>query len=279
MKKKQAVISNRLISAKYKLNIHETKIILFLISTINKTDSDFWTYRTNLKDLNIHKQYIKPAIKGLLTKIIEIKSPDAEFFNWLSYAKIKGQTVEYRFDKALKPYLLLLKQNFTTIEIQTILRLSSTYYIKLYTLLKQYKSIGQREITFDELRNYLQIPKSYLNGNIVKRIIEPFTKEINQSNDILINYRIKKKGKRYNSIVFKISGCSLNDFIAKLRQHPNISLVATKDKDTNEDIILSISEEGHLYNMLDPDYRISKEKSLRIYKNLYKRKEEILDNL
>ena len=67
-----------------------------------------------------------------------------------------------------------LKEKFTSFKLENILYLNSSYAIKIYQLLTQYKKIGERVITLDELRSTLGILelKAYVAyGSINKRIL------------------------------------------------------------------------------------------------------------
>jgi len=82
--------SNALITAKYNLSKVEQKIILLIVSMINKDDEDFYQYRFSIKDFfdntdtdsKKNHSYIKNAFKGLLEKPIEIKEKDEPMVRW-----------------------------------------------------------------------------------------------------------------------------------------------------------------------------------------------------
>ena len=116
---------NRLIEAKYKLSIHQQRVLYTLLDIIHTTDEDFKHYKINIGDIARKfeletSQYLysqmQEAISDLVTKKITFNDgDDTVVMAWLSYARYrKGQgNVEISFHKDLKPYLLQLKSHFS----------------------------------------------------------------------------------------------------------------------------------------------------------------------
>ena len=127
-----------------------------------------------------------------------------------------GSKLTVEIDRDLIPYIIDLKREFTRYQITNILRLKSSYSIRLYELLKQYESIGAREIIISDLREYLGIAEDeYLRfDNFEARVLKQAKSEINdlykdgklvrKGTDINIKYEKIKTGRRITSILFKI---------------------------------------------------------------------------
>lgn len=206
--------SNSLITAKYNLTKEEQKIILSIIAMIDKDDEDFHQYRFYIKDFldNIdvaskgNYTYIKNIFKGLLEKPIEIKEKSGWIIcNWLSGAKIDyAGYVDVEIYSGLKPYLLKLKESFTKYSLANVLSLRSNYSIRIYELLKQFESTGVRQISIDEFKEILKIPKSYQTRHLKPSILEPAKKEISEKTDIEFTYSFQKQGRKFTSIRFYI---------------------------------------------------------------------------
>ncbi|MBF8984828.1 replication initiation protein [Lutibacter sp. B2] len=141
--------ANALIEASYRLSVGEQKLILLLASMIQPDDKEFKTYQISVKSCmewlgvtnkNKYKQ-IEKITKELMTKVLVVhKEKSILQISWISSAEyFKGQgIVELCFDPKLKPYLLQLKENFTTYRLKNIVQLKSYYSIRIYELLKQY---------------------------------------------------------------------------------------------------------------------------------------------
>ena len=206
--------NNSLITARYNLTKEEQKIILSIIAMIDKDDEDFHQYRFYIKDFlnNIdttskeNYAYIKNVFKGLLEKPIEIKEKSGWIIcNWLSGAKIDyAGYVDVEIYSGLKPYLLKLKESFTKYSLANVLSLRSQYIIRIYELLKQFEATGARQISIDEFKEILKIPKSYQTRHLKPSILESAKKEISEKTDIEFTYSFKKQGRKFTSIAFYI---------------------------------------------------------------------------
>ena len=162
----QALVTkhNKLIQARYALSLQEKRLILWLVSAIRPGDTDFHSYRVSVRTLaellgleknkNIYAQ-VAAVTRRLMRRVIEIETLDEQHLlqiHWLSSAEYhRGQgSVELCFDPKLKPYLLHLKDQFTSIALHYAIQLKSLYAIRLYELLKQYQRLKQRTLAVAE---------------------------------------------------------------------------------------------------------------------------------
>ena len=218
--------SNALVNAHYKQNytVQEQRTILWVISEIHK--EDYFNGQYENKSIRISSQKYadimgvsvknvyrdaKKIGERLMSKVLKLETEKGwEMFHWFSsmeYIKIES-VIEVVVSNRLIPHIIQLKDNFTKFKLNNILFLNSSYAIKLYQLLAQYKSLGVRSIQVDELRSLLGIEKlkTYtLYGNIKSKILEVSKKEINQHTDLIISYVEIKKGRKVDSIKFKIT--------------------------------------------------------------------------
>jgi len=230
------VKDNRLIQAKYNLTKTQIKFIAFMASSIKKNDIDFFTYSIKLNNilekLDIDRSNWKQlgrTLQDLLTKVILIQNSDdtMEAISFLSYFKItvKDDLVEYRFDKAMKPFLLQLKSNFTKLSLEKIMNFNSQYSIRMYEIIEQKSNISRSyknkdlmsfEINLQEIKEILTgeyniklgevvIKKSYQSyGNFKKRVLDFAYKELKEKGDYYFEYEPIKTGRTYTSIKFTI---------------------------------------------------------------------------
>jgi len=225
--------SNSLITARYDLPIIEQKLVLSVISMVNREDEDFKDYRFYIKDFfkvsdinsGENYTYIKNSFKSLLSKTLEIKKENGGWLlvNWLSSAESDNKGfVDVCFDPKLKPYLLKLKECFTSYELKNILFLHSIYSVRIYEMLKQYESTGIKRMSIDELRDILKTSKSYTISNINQRILKAAQKELKELTDIEFTYEFKKRGNKFTDITFKI------------KRNAKMPALLQNDKDKNE---------------------------------------------
>ena len=210
---------NNLIEAKYRLSIQEQRLMAIMVSDIHPEDKDFKKYKYKIKDilewLNIedggYYKKLRAITRKLISRCITIYNPEDESIfmtSWLAGAKYypKKGYVELSFHPDLKPYLLQLKDCFTTYALKNVLELKSKYAFRIYELCKQYQSVNKRKFQIDELREILGIEKNELKrwSDFKKRVLEIAQREINKHTDIKIKYEFEKLGRKIEYITIHI---------------------------------------------------------------------------
>jgi len=214
--------SNALIEASYKLTMSEQRLLVLLASTISPNDEDFKDYEITVSDfarmfeLELNKSLydtLQNAALSLMKQQLRFNDDSViKVVQWLSYIEyVKGSgVVKLRFDKALMPHLLQLKERFTQYRLDNIVRLSGQYSARLYELLKaeSFKAKSgkfQRSFKIDELRAILGIEENaYPIFNDLKlRVINPSINEISVSSDLTVNdVKYGKTGRKITNVTF-----------------------------------------------------------------------------
>ncbi|WP_020560800.1 replication initiation protein [Thiofilum flexile] len=218
---------NDLIEARYKLSIGEQRLVLLLASQIHVDDEDFEDYEIRVQDfaemfnLKTDKslyEKVEEAAKELVGKRVFLKNgKEVEVTAWLSYVKyIHGSgTIQLRFDKSLKPYLLQLKKQFTQYKLNHVMSFKSSYSIRLYELLikdawvpkKNGKDRFEKTFTLEEYRNFLGIEKGKypIFADLKKWVIEPPVREITDQTDLnIFEVRYIKTGRKITGLCFVV---------------------------------------------------------------------------
>lgn len=210
------VKSNYIIESSYKLNLQEQRLIYILTTKINKDDIQFTPYKFTQSEVNSillkHKlsfNDLKQHINSLRNKeLVIVKEESTLETKWLSSAEyFKNGSIELCFDDKLKPYLLQLKERFTKVSMDMAITFNSNYSCRIYELLKQYETIGERSLSIEKLRTMFRIePHEYARYNDFKRkVLLQAQKEINLKNtDISFSFEEIKTGRKITSIKFKI---------------------------------------------------------------------------
>lgn len=257
---------NTLIEASYRLTSGEQRIILTLVSVIKPEDEEFKKYRFKVKDFctmleiknnRLYKD-IKDITKDLMRKVFTIKKEKSTLqISWLSSVEyIEGEgIVELEFSPKLKPYLLQLKNRFTSYELKDILQLKSSYSFRIYELLKQYEKIGIRTFNVEELKDILGIDENTypLYADFKRRVIIQSQKEINKKTDIHFEFGQIKTGRKVTELKFiiKTNPNILNDDAKYIEEIKNIF---------DEDITAANAEK--IYRAANKNMDIIKEKYL-----------------
>lgn len=209
--------SNYLIEASYKLSAVEQKIILILASMIKPEDREFKKYLLKISNIaqviglnsNNDYTYIKASTQNLLSKVFTITTPESElqthWFSSVEYFEARGD-VEFTFDPKLKPFLLQLKERFTTYHLQEAVQLKSSFSIRMLELLRQYEKLGERTFEVRTLRNLLGVEDHQykLYADFKKRVILAAQKELAAKTNISFEFTEIKNGYAVEKLRFKI---------------------------------------------------------------------------
>lgn len=210
---------NDLVEARHikPLTAREQKIILTMVSLIQPSDENLKEYKISVKafhemlNLQGNPNYteIKVIVENLMSKVIEIPQNGGWVLtHWVTTARyISGEgEIRLKFSPDLKPYLLQLKNQFTSYRLSNILNLKSVYAIRLYELMKKWQHLGKRTYEVEELKKKLgATTKSFERYNLFKvRVIQVAIKELNAGTDINVSFNEIKKGRKIESIEFLI---------------------------------------------------------------------------
>lgn len=211
--------SNKLIQARHTkpLSSREQKIVLTMVSMIQPQDEDFKSYEISVKEFSemlalegsVKYTQMKKIAEDLMSKTIEIPEEDGWLLaNWVSsvrYKKGEG-IISLSFSPELKPYMLQLKDQFTSYRLSNILNLRSTYAIRLYELMKRWQHLGRWECPIDDLKvNLGAVAKSHaVYGNFKSKALLPALIEVNEKTDLHIEFKEIKKGRAVARIEFSI---------------------------------------------------------------------------
>lgn len=230
--------SNELVEARYKFDIWETRVFTKMLTMVQRHDSDFQEYRIYLKEIvkdfqieNNKDAYDRLRAGGykLMSKIIKTIRDTDEGLMELATPIVVGvqnpvdtksegaKFIDVSFHPEMKPFLLSLKSKFTIYDVRNILKLPSSYSIRIYELLKQYEKIGRRKFELQELKEIIGVieevdnngKKSYkdnypLFGNFKQRVLLKSQKDLKKLTDIQFSFEPKKTGRKITHIIFDI---------------------------------------------------------------------------
>ncbi|MEZ4905925.1 MAG: replication initiation protein [Spirosomataceae bacterium] len=234
--------SNDLVEGKYRFDIWEMRVFTKMLTLIHKDDEEFKEYRIFLKDIindfgiendkNAYR-FIKQGAEKLTKKEIRIvrdtEEGEKEFLTHIavgmdSFTNLsEGRYIDMSFHPKMKPFLLQLQTQFLMYDIQNILKLQSSFSVRIYELLKQYEPIGKRRITIGELKEMLDVVDKYkLYGHFKDRVILKAQEDLAAFTDIRFTFEEEKKGRSVYAIIFYIE---LNREVTKERQNSTLEVI------------------------------------------------------
>ena len=160
-------------------------------------------------EMDIRNAYrrMKEAAETLFERRVTVRSIHADTGNdaitttrWVSSCTYVEQAglVELQLAPKIIPYITDLESKFTSYQLKNVAQMTSTYAIRLYELLAQYKTVGSRYFQIQRLKEFLGADeKSYERmDNFKRNVIKVAVDQINALTDLTISYVDRKVGRR-----------------------------------------------------------------------------------
>lgn len=204
---------------RYSLTATEQKILIYLVSKIDKNDKELrkvsFSVRefceiTDIKPGGEAYQRLKDTIISILSKrwFIKIDDNHERAFGWLygePTIEIGSGVVELELSPTLEPYLIELQANFTKYELINILTLRSSNSIRLYELFKSYLWQHHWKVSVNEFKEMLNMENKYEEFKYLKKqVIKPALEEINTYTDLVVSVETIKEGRKIEYLDFTI---------------------------------------------------------------------------
>ncbi len=149
-------------------------------------------------------------ITGLQDRTISLKTANGyiriKAFPTLIFNEV-DKKIEIDINKRILPLFMELTEQFTQYSLKEFLSLNSKHSKRMYQLLKQYEKIGERTLSIEDLKKFLEIEgnKSYNRFyNLEKRVLETTRNDINSLTTLSIEYEKEKQGKEVVAVTFKM---------------------------------------------------------------------------
>lgn len=219
------VKDNALIQASYTLDLAEQRLILLAIvearnsgqgithDSLLKIHASSYAEQFGVNDKTAYT-VVKDASKGLFDRYVTYhdKNPkngkDRSFHcRWVDKIGVEPDSgiVYMRFTSDVVPLITRLENHFTSYEIEKVANLSSSYAIRLYELIIQWRDNGvTQRYKIDDLRQKLGVePEKYKEMyNFKIRVIDLAIKQINKHTDITVKYEQHKLGRKITAMSF-----------------------------------------------------------------------------
>jgi plasmid replication initiation protein len=209
--------SNSLIEASYHLSLQAQRLVLACLAKLDSRSevpkemtlcASEYAEITGMDIKNAHRELYKAA-DGLFDAVIILLRPDDNEETKLRWVQKQVKTlngegsVKLIWSDDILDYISQLKGKFTSYNLHHAARLNSAYSIRLYELLMQFKSTGERHICIDELKKILCIADKYRQfKDLNKWVIKAAVDDINSFGALSVSYEVVKAGRTAHSINF-----------------------------------------------------------------------------
>lgn len=241
------------------MSLQELRFFSIYLSKINPWDKSTRLVRFNLDDFSRimglgageNISHFRYTIRQILQNVVEVpneKGTGYTAFQLFKRAKVEKNEdgkwyVEFDAHDDALPLMFDFKSHYFKYELWNALRLKSPNQLRMYEILKQYESLGKRELTVKELRELLGIKKNEYErwDNFKRKVLDSCQQALKETTDICFTYERGKVGNggKWLTIVFNIKKndayvdqLTLDEFIAQ-QPEPEPPALDTTDEDVN----------------------------------------------
>jgi plasmid replication initiation protein len=261
---------------KNNMSLQELRFFSIYLSKINARDISTRVVKFSLEDFkrimdfqSLNLTQLRQSFVRLLQQCVSVPNENGRGFSTFQLFK-RCKLLQDEFDEwyveidahddAL-PLMFDFKNRYFTYELWNALQLKSPNQIRMYEILKQYETLGKREIAVAELRELLGIaPNEYSRWERFKvRVLDSCQQALAENTDITYTYEKGKSGKggKWLTIVFHIQKnnkhtdqLSLSEFIEKQPKVQCEQKTEIDYDDVDEPAEKEIDYGGELANLL-----------------------------
>ncbi len=219
---------NALTNARYEYSELQLDLLFFLVSKLRK-DQKTNVYELNIKDLaeltgkKYNPAYLHKATADMGSRVFEVLTEKSYEQLWM-FQRVKyllGQgIIEIKLTEDILPYLFDLKDNFTSYELASALRLTSKYAKRIYQMCSQWKDLGEtKKYDLQDFKKMLGLLDEKGNekikqvGQLREKVLDVAVKQINEHTELHISYTLEKRVRTFKNIVFTVKPQALAETI------------------------------------------------------------------
>lgn len=230
--------ANKLIESVYRMDANEQKLILLATQIVNQIERNGQDFTSETEIVIAAHQYAKAfgVSRATAFEIIceakntiydrsfkidyedangVIKPTESRWIHRKGEMKTKSE-ISMFFAPAVIPYIYLVKDEFTLMDLREIGRLKSKYAIRLYKILMKWRNAKyQPKFEYDELRAMLGVEDGeyLLKSDFQKRVLKIAVDQINKGTSFInLKYTSVKDGKTITHFVFSYDGYDSQTF-------------------------------------------------------------------
>jgi plasmid replication initiation protein len=216
---KQLKIHNTITSGRTDYSACQLDVLFMLLACINDSDKDLKRYNIRVKDIELitgrkwNYQQVVESNEDMMSRVYRVEEPDGlkqiVLFSEVKYLEGTG-SFDMVINPAARPYFYELKNNYTLLELKSVLSCTSKHAKRIYSLCCQWKSAGGHRFDLGDFKEMLGLkdPKGkeaeqYVDASMFRtKVLDIAKKQINENTDITFDYELKKmRGRKFDTIV------------------------------------------------------------------------------
>lgn len=259
---------NVITSGRYDYSACMLDILFMILSCLEKEKLDYTIHAHEIEAITGRKwnyKQLREATGEIGCRLFEIETPERFrqlwLFEYVDYIKGTG-AFKIKINESAKPYFFDLKNNFTSLQLRSVLSCSSKYAKRLYALACQWRNVGTKTFQIEELKKMLGIIDKKGNEQFERisdfkvKVLDIAKRQISENTDITLHYELKKKGRQFYWVTLHLApqefkqieigfekSISHQKFISKLTAYglskEQAEIISRKEKEKNFDGLIT----------------------------------------
>ena len=269
VKKEDKVIlqHNAITSGRYDYSAVMMDILFMVLSSLEVGKLEYTIHVQDIEAITGRKwnlKQLREATESIGSRMFEIETKESLEQIWL-FSRVKYLLGTGSFSVEINhhaiPYFFELKNNFTAMQLKSVLNCSSKYAKRLYGIACQWRSVGSKRFEIVELKKILGLIDKKGNeqferiSDLKKYVLDIAKKQINENTDIEIDFELKKRGRSYHWVTLHMNtqkfkqleinfqnSIDIQKFASKLTAYgltqEQANIIAQKEKEADFDALI-----------------------------------------
>jgi len=209
---------NTITSGRYDFSACQLDILFMLLATLDESDELGKEYHIRVRDIELitgrkwNYQQLREGTEDMMSRVFEIQESRglAQIVLFTKVQYLDGTGSFYmKINEEARPYFFDLKNNFTLLELKSVLGCTSKHAKRLYSLACQWRGTGGHTYAIGELKEMLGLkdpkgkePEQYKQiGQFKDYVLDVAKRQINEHTDIVFDYELLKiRGRSFDTI-------------------------------------------------------------------------------
>ncbi len=264
---------NVITSGRYDYSACMLDILFMVLSCLEQNKLEYVIHSSDIEAITGRKwnlKQLRESTESIGSRMFEIEWEDENkrkrirqmwLFEYVEYVEGSG-SFKIKINETSKPYFFELKNNFTSLQLKSVLDCSSKYAKRLYAIACQWRSVGTKRFEIRELKQMLGLIDKKGNEQFERisdfkiKVLDIARTQICENTDIELDYELKKRGREFYWVTLHINSqkfkqmeidfdkpIDIQKFRSKLMAYgfndEQASIIASKEKEKDFDILIT----------------------------------------
>lgn len=236
---------NVITSGRYDYSACMLDILFMVLSCLEADTLEYVIHSSDIKDITGRQwnlKQLREATEEIGSRMFEIQWKDEKnrnrlrqmwLFEYVEYVEGSG-SFKIKINETSKPYFFELKNNYSSLQLKSVLNCSSKYAKRLYAIACQWRSVGIKRYEILELKQMLGLIDKKGNEQFERisdfklKVLDIARKQICENTDIELDFELKKRGRSFHWVTLHINSQKFKQLEIKFENPVDLQKFAAK---------------------------------------------------